>query len=123
MRIGAVRSGCHDRLERHVGVRPSPQKLDDEFVGNRLFRHARPKGLESGQERGLRARDYAEWMPFIDGYVYTGRYDTVRGIIPIVKEYPSLKQQVCNQLANPAQSSYASFSQESIDFLTSQLCN
>lgn len=78
---------------------------------------------DEARQRGLRARDYAEWMPFVDGYVYTGQYDIARGIIAIVKEYPNLRQQVCNQLANPVQSAYASFNQEAVEFLSGQLCN
>ncbi|MFN2127418.1 MAG: hypothetical protein ACK2TU_06120, partial [Anaerolineales bacterium] len=47
---------------------------------------------------GLRPNDWSEWVPFIEGYAYTGNYQEAKKLIPIVGELPFVKHQICKNL-------------------------
>lgn len=52
------------------------------------------------RELGLRPRDRVEWLPFLYGLAYTGQYDAVNSLVPVVKESPFIRYQVCRSLKN-----------------------
>jgi hypothetical protein len=65
------------------------QKEDWEEVA-RLGREA--------QRLDLKPADWSEWFPFIEGYAYTGDFKEAKKLIPIIKELPYVKFQVCEVL-------------------------
>lgn len=52
------------------------------------------------RELGLRPRDRVEWLPFLYGFAYTGQYDAINSLVPVVKESPFIRYQVCQSLKN-----------------------
>jgi hypothetical protein len=47
---------------------------------------------------GYRARDFSEWLPFLEGYAYSGRFEEASRLISVVGEVKYLKSQVCSRL-------------------------
>jgi hypothetical protein len=70
------------------------------------------------KELGIKPADWYEWIPFIEGYAYTGDYKEAKKLIPIIRELPYVKYQICNNLEDrdPNQN------QEALDFLYQNIC-
>ncbi len=50
------------------------------------------------EQKGLKPNDWSEWVPFIEGYAYTGNFSEAKKLIPIIREMPFVKYQVCKKL-------------------------
>jgi len=70
------------------------------------------------KELGLKPADWYEWIPFIEGYAYTSDYKEAKKLIPIIRELPYVKYQICSNLEDqdPTQN------QEALDFLYQNIC-
>ncbi|NPV78108.1 MAG: hypothetical protein HPY59_17245 [Anaerolineae bacterium] len=53
---------------------------------------------DEARSLNLRSGDWIEWLPFLQGYAYTGAYDAADGILPIIKEDPYIHYQTCRVL-------------------------
>ncbi len=71
----------------------------------------------------LRSSDWIEWLPFLQGYAYTGAYDAADGILPIVKEDPYIHYQTCQALvAEKDRLPVGSQQEAGNDYLLDRLC-
>jgi len=70
------------------------------------------------RDAGLKPADWYEWIPFIEGYAYTGEYKEAKKLIPIIRELPYVKYQICINLEeqDPVQN------KEALDFLYQNIC-
>jgi len=48
--------------------------------------------------KGYKPNDWSEWLPFLEGYAYTGNFDAARFLIPILQELPSIQEETCNRI-------------------------
>ncbi|MCC6146612.1 MAG: hypothetical protein IT308_03495 [Anaerolineaceae bacterium] len=53
---------------------------------------------DEARSQNLRASDWIEWLPFLQGYAYTGAYDAANSILPIIREAPYIHFRVCKVL-------------------------
>jgi hypothetical protein len=72
---------------------------------------------EEIKKEGLKPNDWSEWVPFIEGYAYTGNYSEAKKLIPIIREQPFVKYQVCEKLEVDA----SNLPEEPVDFLKKNL--
>ena len=55
---------------------------------------------EEALAQGLRPNDSIEWLPFIQAYAYTGRYDRMEALNSDIQEVPFLSLQACRLFQN-----------------------
>ena len=78
---------------------------------------------DEARSLNLRSSDWIEWLPFLQGYAYTGAYDAVDGILPIVREDPYIHYQTCQVLIGEKERLLKGLKQEAgNDYLLERLC-
>lgn len=73
---------------------------------------------DEAQEHGLKPADWSEWVPFLMGYANNGELKKAKRLIPIIKEQPFVRFQLCEILKRGLEKN----KQEASDFVFDDLC-
>ena len=68
-------------LARQIGDWPSVEELGDEVIS-----------------LGLKPSDRSEWLPFLEGYVNTGRFEEAERIALFIRDKESIRKTLCDRL-------------------------
>ena len=77
---------------------------------------------DEAQSNGDRADDWSEWMPILQGYLFTGNFDQANGLIPIIKSDVYLTQQVCDLSENAFAETTDQDKIAGYEYLLTELC-
>jgi len=74
------------------------------------------------RQQDLRPYDHIEWFPFLQAYAYTGNYDEVDQLVPIINETPFYRYQAC-QIFSSKEKSTDSELNAGNQYLASRFCD